>query len=146
MEQLKLYLDPVVFGILGLMSVILLTLVVERYLFYSRVSLQKYAKKELLEVDLTRNLTPISSIGANAPYVGLLGTVLGILVTFYDMGKADTIDTSQIMVGLAMALKATAGGLVVAIPAMLFYNAMLRLVDVRLAQWTANHAPSIDQR
>lgn len=139
METLKLYLDPVIFGLLGIMSVILVALVIERVIFFSRISLSNYNNKELLEVDLTRNLTGIFSIGANAPYVGLLGTVFGILLTFYEMGQAEQIDTSQIMVGLAMALKATAGGLMVAIPAMLFYNSLQRKVDVNIAKWTAKH-------
>ena len=85
---------------------------------------------------LTRNLTMISTIGANAPYVGLLGTVLGILLTFHDLGRAGgNIDAAAIMVGLALALKATALGLVVAIPAVWFYNALLRRVDVLVMRW-----------
>ena len=69
--------------------------------------------------------------------MGLLGTVLGILVTFYAMGKGGKIEVHTIMLGLAMALKATAAGLLVAIPAILFYNALLRRVDVLVAQWQA---------
>jgi len=74
-------------------------------------------------------------VGSNAPYIGLLGTVLGILITFYDLGQGGAMDARSIMLGLALALKATAGGLVVAIPSMLFYNALLRRVDVLKARW-----------
>ena len=77
----------------------------------------------------------ISIIGVNAPYVGLLGTVLGILITFWDIGQGGKIDPGTIMLGLALALKATAAGLVVAIPAVMFYNALLRKVDVLISDW-----------
>lgn len=137
MEFVKTYLDPFVFGTLGLMSLIMLTLVIERYIFFARIQLHSYSHKSLLNVDLTKSLSGIASIGANAPYVGLLGTVLGILVAFYDMGSAEKIEAQNIMLGLALALKATATGLLVAIPSILFYNALQRKVTVNLERWQA---------
>ncbi len=137
MEFLQANLDYLVLGTLGLMSFIMLAFAVERYLYLQRVDVQQFNHIETLKIDLTRNLTTISSIGANAPYVGLLGTVLGILVTFYSMGQGSKIEVHSIMLGLAMALKATAAGLLVAIPAILFYNGLLRKVDVLVARWQA---------
>ncbi|PID50700.1 MAG: TonB-system energizer ExbB [Proteobacteria bacterium] len=139
MELLKFYLDPAVLGTLGLMSFVMLAFAIERYIYFSRVrkQLARFPHIEVLQIALTRNLTTISSVASNAPYVGLLGTVLGILVTFYEMGQGDGIDVSSIMVGLAMALKATAAGLLVAIPAMLFYNGLMRKVEVLVARWKA---------
>lgn len=137
MEFLKLHLDHLTLGVLGFMSFVMLALAVERYLYFWRVNLNQFKHIELLKVALTRNLTTISSVGSNAPYIGLLGTVLGILVTFHEMGQGGKIDVNSIMLGLAMALKATAAGLVVAIPAILFYNGLLRKVDVLTSQWTA---------
>ena len=137
MDFLQANLDYLVLGTLGFMSFLMLALVIERYLYLKRVNLRQFSHIELLKIALTRNLTTISSIGSNAPYVGLLGTVLGILVTFYAMGKGGKIEVHTIMLGLAMALKATAAGLLVAIPAILFYNALLRRVDVLVAQWQA---------
>jgi biopolymer transport protein ExbB len=134
-ELLKQSLDYFIFGILGLMSFLMLWFVVERYLFYRRIRLQDYSHADDLQVALTNRLTAIASIGANAPYIGLLGTVLGILITFYDLGQGGRIEPNTIMLGLALALKATAMGLVVAIPAILFYNALLRKVDVLTARW-----------
>ena len=139
MDFLQANLDYLVLGTLGFMSFLMLALVIERYLYLKRVNLRQFSHIELLKIALTRNLTTISSIGSNAPYVGLLGTVLGILVTFYAMGKGGKIEVHTIMLGLAMALKATAAGLLVAIPAILFYNALLRRVDVLVAQWQAWH-------
>ena len=137
MEFLQANLDYLVLGTLGLMSFIMVAFTVERYLYLQRVDVQQFKHIETLKIDLTRNLTTISSIGANAPYVGLLGTVFGILVTFYSMGQGSKIEVHSIMLGLAMALKATAAGLLVAIPAILFYNGLLRKVDVLVARWQA---------
>ena len=64
-----------------------------------------------LEKELTRKIHLIATIGSNAPYIGLLGTVLGIMLTFYTIGLEGFMDTGKIMVGLALALKATAVGL-----------------------------------
>ena len=137
MDFLKANLDYMVLGTLGFMSVIMLAFVIERYFYYSRLKLTQFSHIENLKVALTRNLTTISSVGSNAPYIGLLGTVLGILVTFHEMGQGSKIDVNQIMLGLAMALKATAAGLFVAIPAIAFYNALMRKVDVLISNWTA---------
>lgn len=137
MEFLQANLDYLVLGTLGLMSFIMLALVIERYFYLNRIQVQQFDHIETLKIDLTRNLTTISSIGSNAPYVGLLGTVLGILITFYSMGQGGKIDVNGIMLGLALALKATAAGLLVAIPTILFYNALLRKVEVQVARWQA---------
>jgi biopolymer transport protein ExbB len=100
------------------------------------VRLQNYKHKLELEIDLSKRLATIASIGSNAPYIGLLGTVLAIILTFYIIGdQQDTIDPGEIMKHLALALKATAAGLVVAIPATVLYNALLTKVDVLLSKW-----------
>lgn len=137
MELLKTYLDLTVFSLLGLMAFIALWFTLERLFYYRKVQIESYAHLELLQVDLTKNLTPISIIGSNAPYIGLLGTVLGILITFYDLGQLETIDTGAIMTGLALALKATAAGIALAIPSIMAYNGLMRKVDVISAQYRA---------
>lgn len=140
MEWLKLYLDHMVFGVLGVMSFIALAYAAERWIYLSGVDVGEFVDPHNLRIDLTRHLTIIASVGANAPYVGLLGTVLGILITFHDLGSGGDLSARHIMLGLAMALKATAGGLVVAIPSMLFYNGLLRRVEVLEARWEASAA------
>ncbi|WP_024851199.1 TonB-system energizer ExbB [Hydrogenovibrio kuenenii] len=138
MDILKNYLDISVFSILGLMLFIATWFVIERLLFFKQVKVTDYSHFDLLTIDLTKNLTYISTVGANAPYVGLLGTVLGILITFFDLGTTKTIDTGQIMVGLALALKATAGGIALAIPSIVAYNALMRKVEVQQAKFRAH--------
>jgi biopolymer transport protein ExbB len=88
-----------------------------------------------VDVALTRHLTVIASIASIAPYIGLLGTVLGILITFHDLSSGTELSASAVMLGLALALKATAAGLFVAIPATLIYNGLVRRVDVLTARW-----------
>jgi biopolymer transport protein ExbB len=122
-------LDYGVMGLLILMSIITLWLFIERMMFYATVDVQKYEHRDTLEMELTDNISVISAIGSNAPYVGLLGTVIGIMLTFYTMGDVGAIDAKKIMVGLAMALKATAMGLIVAMPAIVAYTILLRKVE-----------------
>lgn len=84
-----------------------------------------------------KNLTIISLIGSNAPYGAFLGTVGGIMVVvFYEIGiSGGALDTSKVIVGLALALKVTAAGLIVAIPSTMIYGAFLRKVDVAVSEW-----------
>lgn len=130
--------DYGIIGILVMMSVVSLWLFIERLMAYGAVRISDYESKEELELDLGNNVGTIATIGSNAPYVGLLGTVLGIMITFYSLGDVGAVDPKKIMMGLALALKATAMGLVVAIPAIVFYNILLRKMERLLAQWDIN--------
>ena len=112
----------------------MLAFTVERYVFFARLQLARFDDADTLYVALTRHLTIVASVASNAPYIGLLGTVLGILITFHDLSQATELSASSVMLGLALALKATAAGLAVAIPATLFYNALVRRVDVLKAR------------
>ncbi len=136
MDSIKELVELGTFFILGLMGFIAIFLTVERILKYRSVNLEEFDNKDELEIELSGNLTLLSIIGSNAPYIGLLGTVIGIMVTFYGIGESGFVDTKTIMVGLALALKATALGLVVAIPTMFFYNLLVRRVEVLLTRWT----------
>ncbi len=135
-EQLKDIVDYGIIGLLVFLSFITFAYAIERILFYRSVRLEDYKHKLALEIDLSKRLATIASIGSNAPYIGLLGTVLAIILTFYIIGdKQDSIDPGEIMKHLALALKATAAGLVVAIPATVLYNALLTKVDTLLSKW-----------
>ncbi len=61
-------------------------------------------------------------MGSNAPYIGLLGTVLGIMKAFNDLAMSPEAGQQTVMAGISLALVATAAGLFVAIPAVIFYN------------------------
>jgi biopolymer transport protein ExbB len=61
------------------------------------------------------------------------------MLTFYTIGVAGYVDATKIMVGLALALKATAIGLCVAIPSVIFYNLLLRKIKVTLLGWDVKY-------
>jgi biopolymer transport protein ExbB len=61
------------------------------------------------------------------------------MLTFYTMGVDASVDTGKIMIGLALALKATAAGLVVALVSVVAYNALLRKAKVLQLQWEIAH-------
>jgi biopolymer transport protein ExbB len=135
MEYLGAIIDYGVIGLLIVMSIIAVSIAVERYLTYRRIKMEQFRDRKELELELTKKLHIIATIGSNAPYVGLLGTVLGIMLTFYKIGQEGFLDTGKIMIGLALALKATAVGLIVAIPSVVFYNLLLRKVKVIMMRW-----------
>lgn len=135
MDIIKDYVDYFIFLALGIMSFIVVWFSAERAIFYMRLELSSYDNEEVLERDLSKNLTGLYIVYSNAPYIGLLGTVLGIMITFYDMGMSGGMDAKSIMIGLSTALKATAMGLVVAIPTLIIYNCFLRVMDVRLSRF-----------
>ncbi|MEW6006910.1 MAG: TonB-system energizer ExbB [bacterium] len=140
MDWLKILIDYGIIGLLLFLSIVSVAIAIERFLVLRNIKIDQFPEKKQLEIELTKKLHIIAIIGANAPYIGLLGTVLGIMLTFYSLGKKGFMDTSGIMVGLALALKATAIGLLVAIPSIVFYNLLLRRIEVLLAQWETRNA------
>lgn len=139
MDRLSFSIDYGVLGLLVAMSVFAIGIALERWLFYRQVRIERFNSKRELELALTRKLHLIATVGSNAPYIGLLGTVLGIMLTFSTIGAEGLADSGKIMSGLAMALKATALGLLVAIPAVTLYNLLLRHAKELLMKWDIRH-------
>ncbi len=136
MNWLAYSIDYGIIIILVILSFVALAIFIERILFLKRLDIRSYEDdRKSLEIDMTRRLSFIATVGSNAPYIGLLGTVLGIMLTFYTIGTEGYVDATRIMVGLALALKATAVGLLVAIPSIVFYNLLVRKVKVKLLEW-----------
>ncbi len=146
MELLKHSIDFAIIAILGTMGFLALLFTLERMIYFAKIkrNLAAFDSAARLEQACTNNLTTLYIIYSNAPYVGLLGTVVGIMITFYDMGKASAIDASAIMTGLSLALYATALGLVVAIPTLIAYNALQRKVAV-LVNTYQHLAPALNE-
>jgi len=140
MEWLAYLVDYGIIGLLAVMSFISLAVFIERCLFFRRLHISDYRDdRRLLEIDITKRMSVIATIGSNAPYVGLLGTVLGIMLTFSNIGSQGYVDSTGVMFGLALALKATAIGLVVAIPSIVFHNYLVRKVKVALLNWDSQN-------
>ena len=78
---------------------------------------------------LEGSISILATIGSNAPFIGLLGTVFGIMRAFHDLGTAQEASQQTVMLGISIALLATALGLAVAIPSVMLYNYFRRKVD-----------------
>jgi biopolymer transport protein ExbB len=92
----------------------------------------------LQRIKLERRLAFLGTLGNNAPFIGLFGTVIGVVKAFEQLGKSDSANASaaamapqMVMAAIAEALVATAVGLAVAIPAVVMYN------------WFSRHSKSI---
>ena len=138
MDFLKEYTDLMIFSILGFMSFIVVWFSIERVISYKKLKFSDFKDLDSFEEAVTKNLTVLYIIYSNAPYIGLLGTVVGIMITFHDMGASGNMNAGEIMIGLSLALKATALGLVVAIPTLIIYNGFLRKVDILVNRYKAS--------
>jgi biopolymer transport protein ExbB len=128
-ELLKNLVDYGVIALLVFMSFLSVWFFVERIFFYKNIDIKNYKSKKSLEIAITKHLSVIGTIASNSPYIGLLGTVLAIMLTFITMSEGD-IEATKIMSSLALALKATAVGLLVAILSQIFYNVLARYAEV----------------
>jgi len=135
MQQIGNLVEWGVIGVLLGLSVGALAVSMERWRFIGSVDVGRYASRVRLEADLTRRLNWVGTVAANAPYLGLLGTVLGIMLTFQSLGASGDMDVKTIMTGLALALKATAVGIGVAIPCVAMNNLLRRRVSERLVDF-----------
>jgi biopolymer transport protein ExbB/TolQ len=81
--------------------------------------------------DLKKNLWILGSIGSSAPFVGLFGTVVGIMGSFKAIGSAGKAGFAVVASTISESLIATAGGIIVAVVAVLFYNYLqTRISDI----------------
>lgn len=88
---------------------------------------------EQRKIKLERHIGILGTIGSNAPFVGLLGTVLGIIRAFHDMSVVGLSGGMEnISGGIAEALVATAIGLMVAVPAVIFFNILNKKIGTLL--------------
>ncbi len=93
--------------------------------------------------DMKQNIWILGTIGSSAPFIGLFGTVVGIIKSFHNMSIAGTGGFSEVAGGISEALVATAAGLVVAIIAVIAYNYLQVRVAAINAELKINHAKFI---
>jgi biopolymer transport protein ExbB len=92
------------------------------------------AATSLARLEMERNLAFLGTVGNNAPFVGLLGTVIGIVRAFHALNASTGQVTAGLMSEIGEALTATAIGLLVALPAVAFFNLFQRLIHARLCR------------
>lgn len=90
------------------------------------------AEAQLQRLRSERNLAFLGTLGNNAPFVGLFGTVVGIIGAFAELDASGGRLTTALMAEIGEALVATAVGILVALPAVAAYNAFQRAIQIRL--------------
>lgn len=102
---------------------------------HSEEAMQEYTSTALMaeKRNLERRLVILSTLGNNTPFIGLLGTVLGIMKAFRDLALQGDAGPAVVMKGISEALVATAFGLAVAIPCVIAYNGLAKAVKDRLS-------------
>jgi biopolymer transport protein ExbB/biopolymer transport protein TolQ len=107
---------------------------------------ERAVEREMLMemVSLKRGLAILATVGSTSPFVGLLGTVFGIINAFEGMAKSGSGGITAIAAGIAEALIATGFGLIVAIPAVWFYNFFTTKIDNLSAEMTYTSKEMID--
>lgn len=102
-------------------------------------SMRRAAAAELTALE---SLTPfLATVGATSPFIGLLGTVVGIMSSFQDIGRMGNANLATVAPGIGGALVATAFGLFAAIPAVIAYNyfvARVRVLDTEMQNFSAD--------
>jgi biopolymer transport protein ExbB len=96
--------------------------------FKERVALRLERVEAAMTRQISRGVGILATIGATAPFVGLFGTVWGIMNSFIGISESHTTNLAVVAPGIAEALLATAFGLVAAIPAVVIYNHLARVI------------------
>jgi biopolymer transport protein ExbB len=112
-------------------------------------ALQRRQAEELM--GLEHKLATLGTLASVAPYIGLFGTVLGIIRSFQSLGQgaADATGAAMVSSGIAQSLVATAAGLAVAVPAVIFFNSFSRrltVVETRLETGASEIVEALTER
>ena len=94
-------------------------------------------EQQIVRMHMERNLAFLGTVGANAPFVGLLDTVIGIIRSFHSLDQSQGKVTAGLMADIGEALVATAIGILVALPAVAAFNYFQRLIKMRVARGNA---------
>lgn len=92
------------------------------------------SEAQMVRLTLERRLAVLGTIGSNAPFVGLLGTVIGIIRAFHALDQSGGQVSTALMAEIGEALGATALGLLVALPAVALFNVFQRAISTRIAR------------
>lgn len=92
------------------------------------------AEQQMARLQMERNLVFLGTVGNNAPFIGLLGTVIGVIRAFHTLNDTAGRVTGGLMADIGEALVATAIGILVAIPAVAAFNIFQRIIKARMAR------------
>lgn len=129
--------DPVLW-VLVFMSIVSFGVIVERMLVFTSIKNQlKNLCVAEIKIILEKRLGLLATFGNNAPFIGLFGTVLGVINAFHTLSKGSEFGVNAVMGGISEALVATAAGLFVAIPSVMAYNYFVRKIKMILLELEA---------
>lgn len=135
--------DPVLY-ILIVMSIVMVAIVVERLITIRTIETNLTSYEPLtLKLLLEKRLGILATFGNNAPFIGLFGTVLGVIKAFHSLGTSTEFGVRVVMTGISEALVATAMGLFVAIPSVIAYNYFVRKIKTLLLIYEAKKSDKI---
>ncbi|MFC1849909.1 MotA/TolQ/ExbB proton channel family protein [candidate division CSSED10-310 bacterium] len=103
-----------------------------------------YGETQVVTAELKKNLSGLATIGATAPFVGLFGTVIGVINAFTGIADAGAGGIGAVSAGIAEALIETAVGLFVAIPAVWLFNYFINKVGHFTAEMEGNGSDLVD--
>jgi len=128
------YLETGVFSVMGVLLILVVFIIIERTVAFGllRKKLNTFRKREELTIELNSKLTTLFTIATSVVYLGLLGTVVGVILA---LGDIETSSKTEMMNGLSYALIATAASLLVAIPATVSYNYLAAMADKIVVEW-----------
>jgi biopolymer transport protein ExbB/TolQ len=128
-----------------LCSVVAVAIIAERLIYYGKTlktPLLEQKQPEQVVKQLRRGLVALHTVITVAPMLGLLGTVTGLMKSFYLLGnQAGTYNPKEISLGISEALITTASGLVIAVVATVFYN----YLTARLENYVADYNAKLNQ-
>ena len=104
--------------------------------------LTRHARTQVVHME--KHLGILATIGSVAPFIGLFGTVLGVMRAFRDLAVAGSAGPAVVAAGIAEALVATAAGLLVAVPAVAAYNYFIRVVRRGTAELEVGIGEALD--
>jgi biopolymer transport protein ExbB/TolQ len=95
------------------------------------------AAVDMERIRLEKAIAVLGAIGSTSPYVGLLGTVIGIIKSFHNIQVTNNMSPATVGGGISIALIATAAGLAVAIPAVIGHHLLSAAITKRVSVWEA---------
>lgn len=135
--------DPVLY-VLIFMSVVMVAIIVERSITIRTIESNLTSYDPLtLKLLLEKRLGILATFGNNAPFIGLFGTVLGVIKAFHSLGTSTEFGIRVVMTGISEALVATAMGLFVAIPSVIAYNYFVRKIKTLLLIYESKKSDKI---
>jgi biopolymer transport protein ExbB len=141
-DYIKIGIEFSVLSILAISLLAMVYLTINRYSAFAFVEsqLDRFPNKTELEIELNKKMTMIYSIASNAVYIGLFGTVLGII---YTLAQINTGNQKELISSLSMPLISTAVSIVVAVVGTFLYNALVDRIEVVSKKWDIHHGHSI---